>query len=237
MGNKKLKRFKEIGTFSNVFEYPEGMQGRWHEVFGNENPIVLELACGKGEYTVALAERYKNRNFIGVDLKGNRIWKGASYALENDLQNAAFLRTQIEMIANYFAPAEVDEIWITFPDPQLRLSRAKRRLTHPRFLLEYEKILKRGGLLHLKTDSTNLYNFTKEVIKWCGLESVADIADIYAQDDIHDDLRIKTYYEGLNIARTDKVYYLSWKIPAQWRRAPEEFTEHVKDKFANDETR
>lgn len=237
MANKKLKRFKEIGTYPNVFEYPEGMQGAWHTQFKNRNPIVLELACGKGEYTVALAERYPQKNFIGVDLKGNRIWTGATRALQHGLHNAAFLRTQIEMIADYFEPEEVDEIWITFPDPQLRLSRAKRRLTHPRFLREYEKILKRGGLLHLKTDSANLYNFTREVISWCGLECVTDIEDVYAQEDIHDDLRIQTYYESLDIAGHNRINYLSWRLPAQWNRDAESFTAHVKEKFAQDETR
>lgn len=237
MGHKKLKRFEEIKTFSNVFQFPENMRGNWHKVFNNSNPIVLELACGKGEYTIALAERHPDKNFIGVDLKGNRLWKGALYALKNKLTNVAFLRTQIEIIANYFSLSEVDEIWITFPDPQLRLSRAKKRLTHPRFMAEYEKILKPGGLIHLKTDSTNLYNFTKEVVQWCGLIPVSDIADIHSQEDIHDSLRIKTYYESLDIAGSNKVYYLCWKLPPDWNRDTVAFTKHAKEKFSMDETR
>lgn len=213
MAHKKLKRFAAIATYPNVFQYPENMQGQWHEMFGNKNPIVLELACGKGEYTIALAKKYPEKNFMGVDLKGNRIWKGATYALENDIKNALFLRTQIEKIGDYFAPSDVDEIWITFPDPQLQVSRAKKRLTHPRFLKEYEKILKPNGVIHLKTDSPDLYQFTKEVIEWCGLLLAADIADVYAQEEIQDDLRIKTYYESLDISGSSQVFYLSFSIP------------------------
>ncbi|HRN56072.1 MAG TPA: tRNA (guanosine(46)-N7)-methyltransferase TrmB [Agriterribacter sp.] len=133
MGHKKLIRFEAIKTFPNVLQYPQGMQGKWNVFFGNSNGITLELACGKGEYTVALAQQYPNRNFIGIDLKGNRIWVGAKRCIEEGTGNAAFLRTQIEKITDYFAPGEVHEIWITFPDPQLRLSKAKKRLTHPRF--------------------------------------------------------------------------------------------------------
>ena len=237
MGHKKLKRFAEIATFPNVFQYPENMQGKWVEVFKNINPIVLELACGRGEYTIAMAEKYPGKNFIGVDLKGNRLWKGASYALKNKLVNAMFLRSQIEVITNYFAPGEIEEIWITFPDPQLRLSRAKKRLTHPRFLKEYEKILKPGGLIHLKTDSTNLYRFTKEVIGWCGLKTVDDIADIHAQKNIPEELHIKTYYESLNIAGSNKIFYVSFILPKEWNREDLAFTEHFKLKFPADEVR
>ena len=236
MGHKKLKRFAEVETFPNVLQYPENMQGKWHSFFKNENPIVLELACGKGEYTIKLAEKYKNKNFIGVDLKGNRLWKGAKYALQNNLQNAAFLRTQIELIANYFGQDEVDEIWLTFPDPQLQLSRAKKRLTHPRFLAEYEKILKRDGLLHLKTDSPDLYGFTKEAIDWCGLDLVKDMPDVYAHSSVPDDLRIKTYYESLDIAGSNKVFYLCWKLPASWNRDAKAFTNYFKQKHTEDET-
>lgn len=237
MGHKKLLRFAEIETFPNVYQYPEGMQGRWHEVFQNDNPIVLELACGKGEYTIALAERYPHKNYIGIDVKGNRLWKGAKYALQNNLANVAFIRTQIGMIAKYFAPGEVDEIWITFPDPQLRLSRMKHRLTHPRFLLEYEKIMKPGGLIHLKTDSTNLYRFTRAVTDWCGLILKSDVPDVYSQPHIHDDLKIKTYYESLNIAGSNKVYYLCWQLPPNWNRDTKTFTEYAKEKFAGEESR
>ena len=134
MGQKKLQRFAELETFSNVLQFPQGMPGQWEQHFGNSHPITLELACGKGEYALGLARLYPGRNFIGVDLKGNRIWVGARQAIREGLTNVAFLRTQIDLIHQYFAPAEVSEIWITFPDPQLRLSKAKKRLTHPKFL-------------------------------------------------------------------------------------------------------
>ena len=149
MAHKKLKRFAEIATYPNVFQYPENIKGKWHTVFENQNPVVLELACGKGEYTIALAEKYPGQNFIGVDLKGNRLWKGATYALKKILKNAVFLRTQIEMIAGYFDMDEVDEIWLKFPDPQLQISRAKKRLTFPRFLRDYRKTLTTDGVIHL----------------------------------------------------------------------------------------
>lgn len=237
MGHKKLKRFEEIKGFDNVFQYPEGMQGRWREIFNNAHPLVLELACGKGEYTIGLAERYPGKNFMGVDLKGNRIWKGASYALKNNLQNVCFLRTQIEVIDNYFAEDEVDEIWITFPDPQLRLSRSKKRLTHPVFLLKYEKFLKRDGILHLKTDSPGLYNFTKEVINWCGLNLIRDMPDVYSLPDIPEDVKIKTYYESLDISGSKKVFYLSWSIPEAWNRDTRTFTDYFKSKMSSIETK
>ena len=165
MGQKKLQRFEELKTFSNVLQFPENMPGKWNSFFNNSHPIVLELACGKGEYAVSLGKMFPEKNFIGVDLKGNRIWVGAKKALENNLNNVAFLRTQIDKIADYFAKNEVSEIWITFPDPQLRNSKAKKRLTHPKFLRSYQQFLIPGGLIHLKTDSPNLYEFTKLVIE------------------------------------------------------------------------
>ncbi|MFT4015996.1 MAG: tRNA (guanosine(46)-N7)-methyltransferase TrmB [Agriterribacter sp.] len=211
MGHKKLIRFEAIKSFPNVLQYPEGMKGKWHEFFGNSNPITLELACGKGEYTVSLARLYPGRNFIGVDLKGNRIWAGAKKALEEGLKNAAFLRTQIERITDYFDTNEVSEIWITFPDPQLRLSRAKKRLTHPRFLRLYEKILGKDGVIHLKTDSPDLYNFTQLVTTLYKLEVIEIYSDVYAQPGIHPDLKIKTYYESLDIAGSSKVHYIKFR--------------------------
>ena len=156
MASKKLERFNAIKTFPNVLEYPENMAGKWNEFFKNSNPITLELACGRGEYTIGLSKIHEDRNFIGVDIKGNRIWKGAKTALDENLHNAAFLRTQIDKIENYFSPNEVDEIWITFPDPQLRLSRMRKRLTHPQFLRKYQYFLKQKGSINLKTDSPDL---------------------------------------------------------------------------------
>ena len=145
MGQKKLIRFAEIKTFPNVFQYPVGMQGKWKDVYKNDNPITLELACGKGEYAVGMGRLFPNDNFMGIDMKGNRIWVGAKTALAEGLQNVAFMRTHIDKITDYFLPGEIKNIWLTFPDPQLRISKAKRRLTHPKFLRLYQQILAPGG--------------------------------------------------------------------------------------------
>lgn len=213
MAQKKLKRFREIKTFPNVLEYPENMRGRWNEIFGNENEIILELACGKGEYATGLAHMYPEKNFIGVDIKGNRLWVGARLALDEKLKNVFFLRTQIDKIDTYFLKDEVSEIWITFPDPQLRLSKTKKRLTHPRFLRLYHQILKPGGKIHLKTDSPDLYQFTKSVIELYHLPLIDDVQNIYGRPDLSDELRIKTHYEGLDIAKSEKIFYLSFHLP------------------------
>lgn len=198
-----------------MLEYPENMPGKWNVFFKNEHPIIVELGCGKGEYTVALAKLFTNKNFIGVDIKGNRIWAGAKNALENKLHNAAFLRTQIEMIEKYFSPNEVDEIWITFPDPQLRNSKASKRLTHPRFLRLYKNFLKPGALIHVKTDSPQLYNFTKTVIDLYQLPFISAIDDVYNNATISDELKIKTHYEALDIAQSKKVFYLCFSLSGE----------------------
>jgi len=213
MGQKKLIRFEAIKSFPNVLQYPEGMAGKWHEFFQNQYPITLELACGKGEYAVALAKLYSGRNFVGVDLKGNRMYIGAKQCLEEKIQQVAFLRTQIEQIADYFATGEVEEIWITFPDPQLRISKAKKRLTHPKFLRLYQQILTKGGMIHLKTDSPVLYDFTKRVISMYGLHLHEDSDDVYGTEPIKKELAIKTYYESLDIAQSRRVYYLCFSLP------------------------
>lgn len=184
MGQKKLIRFEAIRHFDNVLEYPKDMPGQWKQFFKNEHPITLELACGKGEYAVGLGRLYPSRNFIGIDIKGNRIWRGAKTALEEGLNNVAFLRSQIDKVTDYFQPGEVAEIWITFPDPQLRASRAKKRLTHPRFLRLYQRFLQSNGLVHLKTDSPDLYEFTLTVINLFGLEVIDQSGDVYANTDI-----------------------------------------------------
>lgn len=212
MAQKKLQRFADIKTFKNVLEYPENMQGKWSSFFENENPIVLELACGRGEYTVGLSTLYPTKNIIGVDVKGNRMYIGAKKCLENNLTNAAFLRTQIELIPNYFGAGEVDEIWITFPDPQLRTSKAKKRLTHPRFLRLYAQLLKQGGCVHLKTDSPKLFLFTKRVIELFDLFLVEIRHDIYANKEINPSLTIKTHYESLDIAQSKRIHYLQFKL-------------------------
>jgi tRNA (guanine-N7-)-methyltransferase len=214
MAQKKLYRFEAIKSFSNVLQYPEGMAGNWQTFFGNQNPVTLELACGKGEYAVELARMYADRNFIGVDLKGNRLYIGAKKSIQLNLSNVAFLRTQIGMIEKYFAPREVEEIWITFPDPQLRKSKAKKRLTHPRFLRLYQQCIRPGGLIHLKTDSPDLYAFTKLVIEMYGLTLLEDYEDVYANAPLNPELSIKTYYESLDIAQSNKIHYLRFSLPA-----------------------
>ena len=213
MAQKKLKRFADIKAFPNVLEYPENIAGKWNEFFKNNYPVTLELACGKGEYAVGMGQLYPQKNFIGVDIKGNRIWVGAKYALDNKINNVAFLRTQIHKIDTYFDANEVEEIWITFPDPQLRISKANKRLTHPRYLRLYKNILKSDGKIHLKTDSPDLYNFTKAVIELYNLTLNLDIDDVYKQEKISPELNIKTYYESLDIAKSKKVFYLCFSLP------------------------
>jgi len=198
-----------------VLENPVNMQGRWNEFFSNSNPIILELACGKGEYAIGLGDLFPNKNFIGVDLKGNRIWVGAKKALEENLNNVAFLRTQIDQIVEHFVKNEVDEIWITFPDPQLRKSKAKKRLTHPKFLRLYQQILKPNGLIHLKTDSPDLYQFTKLVIDLYNCKLTQDLNDVYIYENISPELKIKTHYEKLDIAQSNRIHYLSFSLPAE----------------------
>lgn len=212
MGQKKLIRFEAIRGFENVLEYPEQMQGKWKDFFGNQNPITLELACGKGEYAVGLGRMYPNRNFIGIDIKGNRIWRGAKTALDEGMKQVAFIRSHMDKITNYFEPGEVSEIWITFPDPQLRMSRAKKRLTHPKFLRLYQQILSDNGLIHLKTDSPDLYQFTLLVIQLYGLELVEQSDNVYAQAIVKPELCIKTHYEGLDIAQSNRIHYLCFRL-------------------------
>jgi Predicted S-adenosylmethionine-dependent methyltransferase len=213
MGHKKLIRFEAIQSFANTLQYPEGMPGKWKDFFKNENPITLELACGKGEYTVGLSKLYPERNFIGVDLKGNRIYSGALGCLQHHITNAAFLRTQIDKINDYFMHGEVSEIWITFPDPQLRTSRAKKRLTHPRFLRLYQHILKPGGSVHLKTDSPSLYYFTKLMTDLYDLNIQDASEDVYARIENPAEIKIKTHYEKLDIAESKQVYYMRFALP------------------------
>ncbi len=218
----KLEKFAQLRTFPHVYEnfdvkapqlYRQGeavhMQGRWHEHFGNEHPIALELACGRGEYTVGLARRFPQRNFIGVDIKGARIWKGARIALEEGLNNAAFLRTRIELIDHFFAPGEVAEIWITFPDPFLRKSKANRRLTAPLFLERYHRILAANGWVHLKTDEPLLYEFTLEVLAHNPHFSLQYCDnDIYSKPLPLPELALKTYYEHMHLEAGKTIKYV-----------------------------
>ncbi len=212
MGQKKLIRFEELLSFSNVLQYPENMKGNWNARFGNNNAITIELACGKGEYAVGLAALYPNRNFIGADVKGNRIWVGAKQSLQRGIHNVLFLRTQIDRIDQYFAPGEVAEIWITFPDPQLRWSKMKKRLTHPKFLRLYRNMLANGGIVHLKTDSPSLYAFTKKTIELCGLPLLEDLNDVHAEPQLSEELKIRTHYEGLNISGSSRIFYLRFVL-------------------------
>lgn len=216
MGQKKLIRFEELKTFSNVLQYPKDTAGKWNSFFKNKNPVTLELACGKGEYAVGLAQLYPQRNFIGIDLKGNRIWVGAKKALKNNLVNVAFLRTQIDQLTEYFEENEVTEIWITFPDPQLRMSKANKRLTHPKYLRLYQQILVPGGCINLKTDSPQLYRFTKTVIELYGCVVHKDFDNVFAEKIISEELKIKTHYESLDIAGSNRIHYLSFSLPEKF---------------------
>lgn len=213
MGQKKLKRFAELLQFSNVLQNPEGMPGRWNEFFKNAHPLTLELACGKGEYALGLAQLHPQRNFVGVDLKGNRLWVGAKKAAAQGLNNVAFLRIQIDRITEFFGKDEVEEIWITFPDPQLRISKDKKRLTHPKFLRMYQQLLKRDGKINLKTDSPVLYDFTLKVVELYGCTLHAATDNVYAQEVVSPELQIKTHYEGLDIAGSNKVHYVCFSLP------------------------
>ncbi len=227
MGRKnKLMRFAEVATFPNVFEsvptqasflsnqegIVEDLRGHWAQNhFSNQHPVILELACGKGDYTLALAKDFPGNNYIGVDIKGSRIWKGAKTALETNLKNVAFLRTRIEFIERFFAPNEIDQIWITFPDPFE--GKANRRLTAAPFLERYRKILKPGGMMHLKTDSTLLYEFTLEVIHndpACEIHYANP--DIYSMPLDFPALTHKTYYEGMHLKDGRKITYIQFTI-------------------------
>lgn len=214
MGQKKLQRFEEITRFPNVLIYPENISGKWVHHFGNNNPLTLELACGKGEYALGLARLFPQQNFIGVDIKGNRIWKGAKTALEEKLTNVAFLRIQIDKLDEYFAFNEVQEIWITFPDPFLRASKAKKRLTHSRFLHIYNKVLKPGGKINLKTDSSELYAFTKEMITENHCRLLEDMPDVYTKG-ANEILNIRTFYEKQHLEAGKTIHYLQFDLPLE----------------------
>lgn len=215
MGKDKLRRFAEIATFDNVLQLEEGkkLKGCWSSThFNNDNPVVLELACGKGEYTVNLAKLFPEKNFIGVDYKGNRIWRGAKTAIEEEIPNVAFLRIQIENILDYFAPGEVSEIWITFPDPQPQVSREKKRLTFPKFLEKYKVIFKPGGVIHLKTDNDGLHAYTVEKIEELGLKLHARTEDLYKSALADEVLSIKTYYEKKYLVTDKNINYLKFSF-------------------------
>lgn len=221
MGKNKLAKFADMESFSNVLQVPyhkiqqndHPIKGNWNkDFFKNEKPIVLELGCGKGEYTVGLAKLDPSKNYIGVDIKGSRMWLGAKTATEEEMSNVGFLRTNIEMIAQFFAPGEVNEIWLTFPDPQMKKTR--KRLTSTRFIELYRKLLALDGIVHLKTDSNFQYTYTLEMVKANNFEIVKSDDNIYARDPVPDTLQIKTYYEKQWMARGITIKYISF-IPHQ----------------------
>lgn len=223
MGSKnKLKRFKENETFSNVFqpkreELTEGdfhLKGKWRsEVFKNDNPIVLELGCGKGEYSVGLAKRYPNHNFVGIDIKGARFWRGAKTAIEENITNVAFIRMQIELVEYAFAENEVDEIWITFPDPQIKYKRTKHRMTNSNFLKRYKSILKPEGIMHLKTDSEFMHGYTLGLLHGEGHEVLYANHNVYKQEGSPEEVTtIQTFYESQYLEQNKPITYIRFKI-------------------------
>jgi len=223
LGKKKLSRFRELETFERVFQpaFEEVFQqdyklkGKWcREVFGNDHPLVLELGCGKGEYTVGLARLYPDRNFMGLDIKGARIWKGARTSYQEQLVNVAFLRTRIDFIRSFFKPLEVDELWITFPDPQEKKRRRKKRLTGALFLNMYREILKDGGAIHLKTDNASLYRSTLDLVSYNQLPVESFSADLYNENWQDETVRIQTYYEKQFLEQGAKICYLKFRLPA-----------------------
>jgi len=220
MARKKLERFKENAGFRHVIEPSREEvinnfehRGKWNEFFGNDNPLVLELGCGKGEYTVAMAKKFPDKNFVGIDIKGARIWYGASEVEQEDMTNAAFLRTQIELLDSAFATNEVSEIWITFPDPQIKYKRMKHRMTNPEFLEMYARVLKPDGVVHLKTDSEFLHGYTHGILQMLGLPVLEAYHDIDLQLNQKDHLLhgVKTHYEQLFRNKGKVITYLKFK--------------------------
>jgi len=223
VGSKnKLRRFRENETFSNVYQPSReevidntfALKGNWNkEVFKNDNPIVLELGCGKGEYSVELARRYPNTNFIGVDIKGSRFWRGAKTAVEENLPNVAFLRTQIELIENCFGTHEVDEIWITFPDPQIKYKRTKHRLTNEEFLARYKNILKEEGIVNLKTDSEFMHGYTLGLLHGAGHKVLYANHNVYRNEGAPEVVTaIQTFYESQYLEQNKPITYIKFQL-------------------------
>ena len=199
--------------FEEVFRKDHQLKGNWNSgFFRNGNPIVLELGCGKGEYTIALARKYPGSNFLGIDIKGARMWKGAATAHNDGIMNAGFLRTRIELINSFFGPDEISEIWITFPDPQLKKRRARKRLTGSIFLNMYSKFLKPGSIIHLKTDSRELFDYTYGLILHNGIEPITSTTDLYSGNLNNEILSVRTFYEDMFISQGKKITYLSFRL-------------------------
>jgi tRNA (guanine-N7-)-methyltransferase len=220
VGKNKLARWTELGSYDNVIQPEIGdvfandhpIKGKWNEMlFKNKNPIVLELGCGKGEYTVGLAACFPDKNYIGIDIKGARMWRGAKTANEQSLNNVAFLRTRIEFINSFFSSDEVDEIWITFPDPHPGRRNSNKRLTSPWFLNSYRNFLKNKGLVHLKTDNKELYDFTYKVMSGNNLEKILCTNDLYSEKS-ENILSIRTHYENIFLKAGLKINYLSFRL-------------------------
>ena len=223
MGKKKLSRFRELDGLDRVFQPPleeifgkdYHLKGKWcREIFGNDKPLILELGCGKGEYTVGLARNHPQKNFMGLDIKGARIWTGARTAHDEDLGNVAFLRTRIDFINSFFGRDEVDEIWITFPDPQEKRRRLNKRLPGAYFLNRYRAFLKHGGMIHLKTDNRQLYLDTLEMIRHNDLPVERNSADVYSEGWGDEIITIQTYYEKRFLAEGTKINYICFRLPA-----------------------
>lgn len=221
MGKNKLRKFAEMETLPNVFQCGihditednpvARLKGRWREeVFHNDHPIVLELGCGHGDYTVGLGERYPDKNWIGVDIKGARMWAGAKQAAARGMQNVAFLRTNIESIAHFFAPNEVDEVWITFPDPQMK--KVTKRLTGTTFLQRYQQIVREGGIIHLKTDSPFLYTYTDAMLRENNYTVLANTDDLYSCEQYPDAQALQTHYEKQWLDRGLSIKYIAWAL-------------------------
>lgn len=215
MGKDKLRKFAEINTFPNVYQLEAGkvLKGKWaKDHFKNDQPVVVELACGKGEYAVNLAKLFPEKNFIGVDLKGNRIWRGAKTGVEEGISNLAFLRIQIEDLLDYFGEKEINEIWITFADPQPQISRERKRLTSPFFLSKYKELLRDGGKINLKTDNDGLYDYTKEKVAELGLITHKDTDHLYQSDLVDEVLSIKTHYENIYLKKDKNINYIQFSF-------------------------
>jgi len=222
LGKNKLARWAELKGYEHVLEPPftevfqkdHELKGKWNsEWFENSSPIVLELGCGRGEYTVGLAEEYPQKNFIGIDIKGARMWRGAKDSHLRKLPNASFLRTRIEFTGSFFAPGEIDEIWLTFPDPQPKRRREKKRLPAPFFLNLYRSYLKDNGIIHLKTDCRELYDYTLSVVHANNLEIITSVTDLYAELPGDPMLSIRTHYEELFLKKGIPITYLSFRLP------------------------
>jgi tRNA (guanine-N7-)-methyltransferase len=221
VGKNKLARWAELGTFNKVIQHEDEagfgkdhpVKGNWRpEIFKNQNPVILELGCGRGEYTTTLSKRFPGNNYIGVDIKGARLWRGAKTAHENKLSNAAFLRTRIEFINSFFAEDEVDEIWLTFPDPHPEKKNSNKKLTCPWFLNNYRKFLKNNGIIHLKTDNYDLFRYTKNLAERNNLVIIVSTTDLHTELSGNELLHIRTHYEDLFLRQGMKINYMAFRL-------------------------